>query len=186
VLIFKQDYINLNNNTIVSAGLDNNISIFIMIELLKFLDNNISKLKYNLIVNFSAREEIRLNNFDEFNNVVIDEIIVLDSDLSTDSPLLDKKDMGEINIGSGVVITSVFNDTMFEKFYKIAKAKNISYQKYFSKEGAIQSNAYFYSKKNINLQFIGTPLGNIHSSTEYVNKNDVKSTYNLLKAYLTI
>jgi tetrahedral aminopeptidase len=186
-IIFNLSYIEMNKNYIISTGLDNKVSAFILIELLKYLDKNINKLKYNLIAYFSSREEIGLGSFIDTNKLNIDNVIVIDTDVASDSPLISSDLIGNVSLNKGTVITRNFDDnSMIEnKLKKIAEKEKINYQLNFSSGMGASNNRHYSHQYDSYSQFLGTPLRNMHSPSEVVNKKDIESTFKLLKKFLT-
>ncbi len=186
-IFFDLSYIEMNKNYIISTGLDNKVSAFILIELLKYLDKNIDKLKYNFIAHFSSREEIGLGSFIDSNKLKIDNIIVIDTDVASDSPLISQDLIGSVLLSKGTVITRNYDDNskIEQELKKIAKKEKIDYQLNFSSGMGASNNRHYSKHYDSYAQFLGTPLRNMHSPSEVVNKKDIESTFKLLKKYLT-
>ena len=185
-LIYKQHYCELYNSNVTSTGLDNKASVFVLLELLKYFDKNISKLKSNVMFHFSSREEVGLGSFSETNKNNIDTIIVVDTPLSTDVPNIPINITGLTKIDGGPVISRHLTNNVKtgDELIELAKQKKIKYQTNFS-YGSGATNSKHYTKFNSSyVQDIGSPVRNMHSPVEVVNKNNLKDLYNLLKQYL--
>jgi len=185
-LMYKQHFTELASNNLSSTGLDNKTSVFILLELLKYFDKNINELNCNLIMHFSSREEVGLGSFAETDKKNIDTIIVVDTPLATDIPNIPVNITGMNRLMDGPVISRNLNDNVIigDKFMQLAKKHKIKYQTNFS-YGSGGTNAYHYTKfNNSYVQDIGTPVRNMHSPVEVVNKKSIDYTYKLLKMYL--
>jgi len=175
VILFDMNFSILGETKVVSSGLDNKISGFNLYEIMKYFDNNMDELNYNLIVHFSSREEIGLGSFSTNLNKKIDYIIVLDSSPSSDQVGVPNKLIGDINLGGGPILTRNYEDTyqFGLKIREIGKKLDIYPQLVFS-SGYGASNSKTYSKLfNSMVQYIGTPIRYIHSPFEMIDLDDV-------------
>mgnify|MGYP001156974704 FL=1 len=185
-LMYKQHYTELSSSTLSSTGLDNKVSVFILLELLKYFDKNIKELKCNLIMHFSSREEVGLGSFAETDKKNIDTIIVVDTPLATDIPNIPNNITGINRLDGGPIISRNLSDNVIvgNKFMHLGKKHKIRYQTNFS-YGSGGTNAKHYTKFNDSfVQDIGTPVRNMHSPVEVVNKKSLENTFKILKMYL--
>lgn len=186
-ILFHIDYFEMNNKYIVSTGLDDKAGSYILLELLDYFDKNIDKLKCNLILHFSSREETGLGSFSNIEIDKIDEIIVIDTDFSTDNVFMNSDMIGEQKMDKGPTITRNNSDdiSLGERLIVVAKKYKIPYQlAYSSKFGG--TNGDHYTKFFDSLtQFVGIPLKNMHSPIEVVSKKDLKNIYLLMRHYIT-
>jgi putative aminopeptidase FrvX len=186
-IIFSIDWYTMNNKYIVSTGLDNKVSVYVLLKVLEWFDKNIEKLNYNIYFNFSSREEIGLGSYAPLIKKDFDEIIVLDSDIATDNQYIPKNLIGRISLDNGVVIThNVDDDTILsKKFKKICDNNKLDYQESFSSAYG-GTNLTTYSKfLDSYTQFIGIPLRNMHSPTEVVSMKDLRTAIDVFKCYLS-
>lgn len=186
-LLYTLHYTPMAQNYISACALDNKTNVFIMIELLKYFDKNISKLNSNVIFHFSSREEVGLGSFSDINTKSIDNILVLDTPVASDSPMISPDLIGEISLSNGPVISRNIDDNIAlgDKLIEIAEKNNIKYQREFS-YGKGGSNNMHYSKFNSAFaQAMGPPVRNMHSPSEVVNKNDIRATFKLVKLFLS-
>jgi len=180
VLIDYQHF-QINKDTITGRGLDNKIGTSILINLLNYFNKH--KSKFNLIFNFSSREEIGKTPYLNHDIFQIDEIIVIDTTFATDVPFIKKELFGDISFSKGPVLErGGANSNIYQKIIKIAKQNKIPYQNYLANAGG--TNLDLFSKFSCSSQFIGIPVRNIHSGVETANLKDIKNTFILLKKYL--
>jgi putative aminopeptidase FrvX len=185
-ILFTIDWYTMNNKYIVSTGLDNKVSVYVLLKVLEWFDKNIEKLGCNIYFNFSSREEIGLGSYAPLIKKDFDEIIVLDSDIATDNKYISKDLIGKIYLDKGVVITHNIDDDsiLTNKILKMCKDNNLDYQEsYSSSYGG--TNLTTYSKLlDSYTQFIGIPLRNMHSPTEVVSMKDLRTAIEVIKCYL--
>lgn len=196
-IVYKHNFELIGNNSVSGTGLDNKVSVCILLELLnRFkIESEYNKLCYNIIFNFSSREEIGMgsigsilnNNF--IKNLVINEIITLDTIFTNDNAIQDDIDKytSLIYYGLGPVITRNSDDDVCfgDSFILLADKNKIKIQIAFTGEDNGGSNNADYSKfTDAYTQFIGVPLKNMHSPSELVNISDINDTYKLLYKYL--
>lgn len=188
-IIFDSNYHKIGNKSITGQGLDDKCGVFILISLLKFLDNptNYHKLKHNLILNFSSREETGLGSFTKLKKLKINEIFTLDTIFVTDTELIPDYVSSAIYYGLGPLITRNIDDDLClgNKLIATAIIKKIKYQIGYTGSDNGGSNNSWYSKYvEAYTQGIGIPLKHMHSPNEMVHEDDIKNTYDLLLNYL--
>tara|TARA_B100001093_G_C26646316_1_gene935460 strand:+ start:39 stop:1052 length:1014 start_codon:yes stop_codon:yes gene_type:complete len=180
-VLIDYPHFQINKATITGRGLDNKIGTSILINLLNYFNKH--KSKFNLIFNFSSREEIGKTSYLNHNIFQIDEIIVLDTTFATDVPFIKNELYGDISLSKGPVLErGGANTNIYKKIIKIAKQNKIPYQNYLAYAGG--SNLDLFAKFSCSSQFVGVPTRNIHSGVETANLKDIKNTFNLVKKYL--
>ena len=147
VILFDMNFSILGDTKVIAPGSDNKINGFNLYEVMKYFDNNMDKLKYNLIVHFSTREEIGLGSFSTNLNKKIDYIIVMDSSPSSDQVGIPNKLIGDIDLENGPVLTRNYEDNykFGLKIREIGKNIGIYPQIVFS-SGYGASDSKTYSK----------------------------------------
>jgi endoglucanase len=185
-ILFTIDWYTMNNKYIVSTGLDNKVSVYVLLKVLEWFDKNIEELGCNIYFNFSSREEIGLGSYAPLIKKEFDEVIVLDSDIATDNKYISKDLIGKIGLDKGVVITHNIDDDseLTKKLIKLCKDNKLDYQESFSSSYG-GTNLTTYSKlMDSYTQFIGIPIRNMHSPTEVVSMKDLKTAIDVIKSYL--
>ena len=199
-IMFNSNYQKIGENNITGTGLDNKTSVFILLELInKFkIKKEFNKIKYNIIFNFSSREETGLSNIGLLlsNNSVfklnkINEIITLDTIFETgDNEIIDSLNINSsiIFYNMGPVITRNSDDDLCfgDSFILLGDENKIKLQIAFTGNDNGGSNNEIYSKYTDSYtQFIGIPIKHMHNPNEMVSINDIKNTFTLLYKYLT-
>lgn len=186
-IILDFDWYIMSNKYIVSTGLDNKVSAYVLLTVLEWIDKNMDKLGVNIYFHFSSREEIGYGSYMPLLKENIDEIIVLDTEIATDNQYISKNLMGSILLDGGISISRNYEDdsVLADKIIKICKEIDISYQELFSSTyGA--TNLDIYTKfMDSYTQFIGIPLRNMHSPTEIVSMKVLREAIELIKAYIS-
>jgi endoglucanase len=186
IVIFSVDYYTMNKNYIVGPGLDNKVGVYILIEILKYFDKYPDKLKYNLIIHFSSREETGMSSFVHLPNK-IDAIIVIDTDFATDNPFISPDLVGNLLSNNGPIITRNFEDDVClgDTLIKIAKKNKIPFQLSYSSDFGGTNAEKFSLLFDSYTQYVGIPLKNMHAPAEIVARKDIENTFKLLQLYLT-
>ncbi len=192
-IMFKSDFNNINTTQITGTGLDNKVSIFILLELIKKLKK---KCNYNLIFHFSSREETGFSNISLlFNSIKIDhikninEIITLDTIYVTNSTIIPDLSAytSEIFDNKGPVITRNSDDdvALGDSFILLSSEFNIPIQIAYTGDDNGGSNNSLYSKYTDSYtQMIGIPLKYMHSPNETIYKSDIYNSFLLLWKYI--
>lgn len=188
VLIYDYKFIIMNNTNIVSRGLDNKGGASVLLSLLKYFDKNPTKLKYNLMLHLSSREEIGFGSFSNILNSNIDEIIVLDCSYDTNIKDLPNNIVSPSYLGNGPIISRNYevDNIPTNKFRSLCEKYKIPHQLSVS-QGFGGTNNLLYSKYfNSYTSTILIPLRNMHSPSEVINIEDLKNTFKLFVKYLTV
>jgi len=184
----KVDIITSNSGSkfITGGGLDNHIGVYVLAKLFLEIDK-FDEIDYNFIAHFSAREEVgglryinMLYDIDEIPKKV-DLILVIDTDVATDLPNIDKSEFADSKLGSGTILTRnmVDDNDVYNFISDIANQNDISYQVTMS-DGNGGNNLAYYGKLNSVGQSIGIPLRYMHSAVELVRFDDINTTITLL------
>ena len=188
-ILFDNNYSKVGKQGIIGQGLDDKCGVFILISLMQYFDKdvNFKKLKHNLILHFSSREETGFGSFAHVRKLKPNEIFTLDTIFATDTELIPEYISSTINYGLGPLITRNADDDLClgNKLIDTAIKHKIKYQIGFSGSDNGGSNNSWYSK-NIDsyAQGIGIPLKHMHSPNEMVHEDDIRNTYELLLHYL--
>jgi putative aminopeptidase FrvX len=178
-------YTHLKKNIITSRGLDNKLGVFVLIHLLLYCLKHGSTLQYNVIFNFTGDEETGRTSVSHFKDIILDSIIVIDTDWASDVPFINQDVYGVADIGKGAIVTrSDVDDGLFERFKTISKKHNIPIQVSVPIAGETTMSHYI-QQYTTRTQFLGMALRNIHSPVEIANIKDTQSVFDLVKFFLT-
>jgi putative aminopeptidase FrvX len=181
---------NSKNKYITGAGLDNHIGIYVLTKLFLEIDR-LDQIDYNFIAHFSGREEVGglryINMLSDIDKIPkkIDIIIVIDTDVATDLPNIDKAAFADSKLGEGTILSRnmVDDNDIYRYISDIANDNNIKYQVTMS-DGNGGNNLAYYGKINSIGQSIGIPLRYMHSAVELVRLDDINNTISLLYKFI--
>jgi len=186
IIMFDISYYVMNNKYIVSTGLDNKVSVYVLLKMLEHFDKHIDELEHNVYFHFSSREEVDIGSYAPLMTTEFDEIVVFDADIATDNEYISDNLIGTIVLDSGIVFTHNYEDdtVLTERLIDIAKKHKVSYQESFSSSFG-GSNALAYARTfDAYTQFVGIPLRNMHSPSEVVSMRDLDTAVKFGLEYL--
>lgn len=177
----------LQNNCIVSKGLDNRIGAFVLTQVLKILnDTKMDNYQIpNIIANFSNREEIGHAVYLREENMNLDYIMVIDTNIDTSTPVSKSSAYTPVIMGEGPVISKNLETTprINNELEKICEKIKLPYQLAFNSHLG-GTNLFSYRKYNTETLFLGIAIRNIHSSVESCKIDDIKNLIVLVLNYL--
>ena len=177
---------NSGNKFITGGGLDNHIGVYVLTKLFMAIDS-FDEIDYNFIAHFSAREEVGglryINMLYDITEIPkkVDIILVIDTDVATDLPNIDKYEFADSKLGSGTILSRnmVDDHDVYNFISDIAIKNKLKYQVTMS-DGNGGNNLAYYGKLNSVGQSIGIPLRYMHSAVELVQFDDINTTITLL------
>ncbi len=174
----------LKNNCLVSKGLDNRIGAFALSQVLKIMQKNSFRFP-NIIANFSNREEVGHGVYLREENMKLDYIIVLDTNIDTSTPVAKSPQYTVVEIGKGPIICKNLETTLKTAgdLEDLCKRINIPYQTSFNTHLG-GTNLFGYRKYDTETVFTGVAIRNIHSSVETCKKEDITNLIVLVCNYL--
>ncbi len=188
VITFQDKLGILNDKLYTGPSLDNCIGGFMLAQLARLLHQNQIKLPYGLYLVNSVQEEVGKNGAVLMaNNIIPDVAIVTDVTHDTQSPMYDKKVMGDIAIGLGPVLTispSVQNN-LLKMLIEVAKHHKLTFQKKAaSKSTGTDADAFAFADSGIASALVSIPLKYMHSTVETAHKKDVENALRLVYEFL--
>jgi putative aminopeptidase FrvX len=188
VITFKDQLGILNNRLYTGPSLDNCIGGFMLAQIARLLHQQKIKLPYGLYLVNSVQEEVGKNGaLLMANNIIPDVAIVTDVTHDTQSPMYDKKIMGDIAIGEGPVITvsPTVQNNVRKMLVEVAMQHKIPFQKKAaSKSTGTDADAFAFADSGVASALVSIPLKYMHSTVESAHKKDVEATLRLLYEFL--
>ncbi|MCP3659841.1 MAG: M42 family metallopeptidase [Bacteroidetes bacterium] len=171
-------------NCITCKSLDNRISVYILIEVLKQL----KKVPYDVYAVFTVQEEVGLRGAKvAAQNIVPDFGIALDTGVANDIPSNKGYDRyGKLHAGTGIkkLDRSVICDSRMVNYLEnLAIKYKIPYQHDIKLAGGTDTASLQLNGRSI-AGAISTVTRYLHQTTETLSKSDVKSSISLLKVAL--
>lgn len=174
----------LNDEIITARALDNRIGGFVIAQVLRKLRKRKKDLKVNVIALNSVQEEVggfgaRMMSFRH----MPDAALVTDVTHATDTPGINKKEHGAIELGGGPSVQhGGANHPAVVKLVEEAAAKaEISIQhEATSVRTGTDTDSIFYQKTGIPSALISLPIRYMHSPVETASLNDVEALIDLM------
>jgi tetrahedral aminopeptidase len=188
VATFADEMMILNDKYLVGRALDNRIGGFMIAEVAKQLHENDVKLNYGLYIVNAVQEEIGLRGAQMIaNRIKPDVAIITDVCHSTEAPCYDTKREGDFKSGSGAVLTTApsVQNNLLNMIIEIAEKCELPYQRAAaSSSSGTDTDAFAYSGVGVASALISLPLSYMHTTSEKVHKDDVKTVISLIYAFL--
>lgn len=183
-ITYADDFEFLTDDLIVGRALDNRIGGFIIAHAFSRLAAQKVKLNVNVVALNAVQEEIggygaRMMSY----RLKPDAALVTDVTHATDTPSIDQKEHGEVELGKGAVIThgTANQARLVDSISKTAEIKKIPVQHEASSiRTGTDTDSIFYSRTGIASALISTPMRYMHSPAEMVSMQDVKAVSDLM------
>ncbi len=175
-------------NCVNSKSLDNRVSVYIQIEVMKLLSDK--KVPYDIYATFTVQEEIGLRGaIASASGINPDFAIAMDVTLACDVPdTLPQNYITRLGKGTAIKILdgmTVCDYRMINFMKEQANKKKIPYQMEILPAGGTDTaGLQRHSNGGSIAGALSIPLRYMHSHIEMVNKSDIQATIDLLKACL--
>jgi endoglucanase len=185
--VIDQKLIELDDDLIVSRSIDNRIGAFVVLEALRLLADDRPQAQVAAVA--TAQEEIGYSGGGartcayRLNPQVA---LVVDVTFATDSPDIEKKELGDHRIGGGPVLTrgSAAHPLVFERLVEIAERENIPYTISASPRfTSTDADAIYLSREGVPTGIVAVPNRYMHSPNELVSRKDLDAAARLIAAF---
>lgn len=181
---YKPTFGELQNNLIYGTALDDKIGCFMLLKIFESVSNTKAIPKKSLIFSFTAQEETGVNRLKHLvKKHKPAKLIEFDVTFASDYDSVKPKEVGECNLGDGIVLY-VGNLTDIEvknKLNTYSKELNCKLQKQvLNGAGGYNSDAVYKLGEDADVTVIGIPLRNMHSPVEICSMVDVYSGIELI------
>jgi len=186
--VIDTEVVELGEDLIVSRSIDNRIGAFVVAEALRLLSQDRPAARVAAVA--TAQEEIgyagggaRTSAYQLEPQVAI----VVDVTFATDSPGMEKKELGEHRIGGGPVLArgSAAHPVVFERLVQAAEREGIAYtitaQPRFT---ATDADAIYLSRAGVATGIVSVPNRYMHSPNELVSLGDLERAARLIAAFV--
>jgi putative aminopeptidase FrvX len=180
--------IELGDGLIASRSIDNRIGAYVVLEALRRLKDDPPRAQVAAVA--TTQEEIgyhgggaRAITYDMDPQVAL----VVDVTFATDSPSMEKKELGEHALGSGPVLTrgSATHPVVFERLAATADAEGIPYTLTASPRfTSTDADAIHLSRAGVAVGLVSVPNRYMHSPNEIVSLADLEHVIALLAAFV--
>jgi len=187
-MVLDQEMIRLAGDRIVSRAIDNRIGAYVVLEALRLLAD--SPMAAGATAVATAQEEIGHSGGGARTSAYVlepDVAIVVDVTFSTDVPDIEKKELGDHHIGGGPVLSrgSAAHNAVFEMLAQVAEEEGIPYTLQASPRSTrTDADAIYLTRAGVPTGLVSVPNRYMHSPNELVSISDLRSTAELIAAFV--
>ncbi len=175
----------MRNNLANSPAMDNKCGLWVVIEALRRIGRR--PLKCSLYAVSTVQEEIGLRGAKTSAYGIDPQVgVAVDVTHATDCPTIDKKQQGEINLGSGPVIYRGpnMNPVVTERLIEVCVQENIPYQlAAIGRATPNDANTIQISRAGVATGLVSIPNRYMHSAVEMISLEDIDKAADLLAAF---
>lgn len=184
VITFEDELIEMNKQWLVGRALDNRMGGYMIAEVSRRLNENKRKLPFCLYVVNSVQEEIGLRGAEMISRRLKPDLaICTDVTHDTQSPMYNKKEIGNLKCGNGPVICHgpAIQTNVLKLVIETAQKRKIPFQRQaVSRSTGTDTDSFAYSAEGVASALISLPLKYMHTTVEMVHKEDVENVINLI------
>lgn len=184
VVTFEDEFMVLNKNRFVGRALDNRMGGFMIAEVARLLKESKTKLDYGLYIVNAVQEEVGLRGAQMIaQKIKPDVAIVTDVCHDTNTPMIDKKEQGDLKGGEGPVLTygPAVQNNLLQLIIDSANTAKIPFQRAAaSRATGTDTDAFAYSNEGVPSALISLPLRYMHTTVEMCHRDDVENTIRLI------
>lgn len=180
--------IELSGDLIASRAIDNRIGAFVVLEALRLLAEDPPRAHVSAVA--TSQEEIgysgggaRTSAFSLAPTVAL----VVDVTFATDAPGIEKKELGEHELGGGPVLSrgSAAHPLVFERLVEVAEREDIPFTlAAHARYTATDADAIYLSRSGVATGLISVPNRYMHSPNEVVSRSDLDHAARLIAAFV--
>lgn len=180
--------IELDEELIASRAIDNRIGAFVVLEALRLLAVDPPGASVTAVA--TSQEEIGYTGGGARTSAyALDPAValVVDVTFATDSPGMEKKELGEHKLGGGPVLSrgSAAHPVVFERLVEAAEREGIPYTiAAQARYTATDADAIYLSRAGVATGLISVPNRYMHSPSEVVSRNDLEQAARLIAAFV--
>ena len=188
-MVIDAAMVSLAGDRIASRAIDNRIGAYVVLEALRLL-SDLSPTASAVAV-ATVQEEIgggsgggaRSSAF----GLEPDAALVVDVTFSTDVPDIEKKQLGEHNLGGGPVLSrgSAAHPVIFDLLVEVAEAEDIAHTIQASPRSTrTDADSIYLTRSGVPTGLVSVPNRYMHSPNEIVSLTDLESAARLLAAFV--
>ncbi|MFW6205686.1 MAG: M42 family metallopeptidase [Gemmatimonadota bacterium] len=178
----------LGGGLIASRAIDNRIGAFVVLEALRLLAEDPPAARVSAVA--TSQEEIGYSGGGARTSAFRLEpevALVVDVTFATDAPGIEKKELGEHELGSGPVLSrgSAAHPVVFERLVATAEREGIPYTlAAHARFTATDADAIYLSRAGVATGLISVPNRYMHSPNELVSRRDLEHAARLIAAFV--
>jgi len=185
--VIDASLVRLGDGLIASRSVDNRIGAFVVLEALRLLGQSRPRAMVAAVA--TAQEEIGYHGGGaRASAYALDPHIgiVVDVTFASDAPGVEKKEVGEHELGSGPVLTrgSAAHSVLLERLVEVAEREGIPYTLAASPRfTSTDADAIYLSRAGVATAVISVPNRYMHSPNEIVALSDLEASARLIAAF---
>ncbi|HUH12176.1 MAG TPA: M20/M25/M40 family metallo-hydrolase, partial [Longimicrobiales bacterium] len=185
--VLEAPMLELGNDLIASRAIDNRVGAFVVLEALRLLAADRPAARVSAVA--TAQEEIGYSGGGARTSAyALDPrlALVVDVTFATDSPGVEKKELGEHKLGGGPVLSrgSAAHPVVFERLARVAEREGIPYTLSASpRHSSTDADAIYLSRSGVPTGLISIPNRYMHSPNEMVSLRDLEAAARLIAAF---
>jgi putative aminopeptidase FrvX len=189
-MVLAQGMVRLGKDRIASRAIDDRIGAYVVLEAVRLLAKGKKKPRACATAVATVQEEIGYSGGGARTSAYALEpqvAIVVDVTFSTDVPDVDKKELGEHELGGGPVLSrgSASHASVFELLAEVAEAEDIPYTVQAApKATRTDADGIYLTRQGVPTGVVSIPNRYMHSPNEIVSMKDVKNTAELIAAFV--
>lgn len=189
-MVIAQGMVHLARDLIASRAIDDRIGAFVVLEAIRILAQNGDGLRAAATAVATVQEEIGYQGGGARTSAYAldpDVAIVVDVTFSTDVPDIEKKELGEHELGGGPVLSrgSAAHARVFERLATVAEEEGIPYTIQASpKATRTDADAIHLTRRGVPTGLVSVPNRYMHSPNEVVSVEDLFNTAKLIAAFI--
>ena len=189
VITYPDELEIMNDRYYCGRALDNRMGGFCIAEVARLLREREIELPYSLYVVNAVQEEVGLRGAQMITDRIKPQVaIVTDVTHDTNTPMLDKKKVGDVKTGRGPSVTTApaVHNKLLDLIVGAARDNNIDFQREASSRATdTDTDAFAYSNGGVASALISLPLKYMHTTVEMAAKSDVEGVIELILQTLT-
>jgi len=180
-------YEELRNGIAISRGFDDKAGSFVVAEALRLIAEKRESLQAAVYAVSTVQEEIGLRGAHTSAFGIDPDVgVAVDVTHATDSPDMDKRKTGEVNLGGGPSITrgANINPVVYERLVEAAKKNGFAYQVEGEPRGTgTDANAIQLTRAGVAAGLVSLPLRYMHTTVEMAALRDFEQAAELLTTF---
>jgi putative aminopeptidase FrvX len=189
-MVIAQEMVRLAGDLIASRAIDDRVGAFVVLEAIRMLSDDPGELRASATAVATVQEEIGYQGGGARTSaysVNPDVAIVVDVTFSTDVPDIEKKELGEHDLGGGPVLSrgSAAHNQVFEVLATVAEEEGIPYTVQASpKATRTDADGIHLTRGGVPTGLVSVPNRYMHSPNEIVSIEDLFNTARLIAAFI--
>lgn len=184
VITYPDELELMNDRYYVGRALDNRMGGFCIAQVARLLKEEKVELPFSLYIVNAVQEEVGLRGAEMITQTIRPNVaIVTDVTHDTQTPMLDKKKVGDVKAGRGPSLTyaPAVHNKLLGMILKVAEDEKIAIQREASSRATgTDTDAFAYSNGGVASALISLPLRYMHTTVEMAHKEDVEGVIRLI------